>query len=173
MALADGDYRVIEEKVVETLLADTAPGGLREGPVPAVAAIRAGDARIAESFGQDEFPAILVRATAKKESPATCAYSVLKSWTVTLTVLDRAMDRAAAEESARKIAARAERVLREQTATDRQFLGLPDLIEGAEGVLVSLLRETVFPETRAESGRVTGSARLEIELQVPCAFRYE
>ena len=32
MALADGDYLAMAGKAVETLLADTGPGGLREQP---------------------------------------------------------------------------------------------------------------------------------------------
>ena len=90
-----------------------------------------------------------------------------------LWVLDRGLVRNTVEKSVRKIAARLELVLRNQTATDAQFLGLPDMIEGAEGVLVSSVTETAFSETRAGDDRVTAQAQAGLTLQVPCAFRYE
>lgn len=39
MALADGDYLTVAEKVVATLLADNGEGGLREGNNPEVKTI--------------------------------------------------------------------------------------------------------------------------------------
>lgn len=173
MTLAEGDYRAVEDQVVATLLADTGPGGLCETGSPAVNAVRAGDLEIARRLGQDDYPAVLARVLLKSESPAHPAYAVIKSFTVRATALARGLDREAAENSARKIAARLETVLRDQTASDRQFQGLPDLIEGGEGVLVSLLRETRFPETEAKSDHVTAAAEVRFELQVPCVFRYE
>ena len=173
MTLSDGDYRAVEDKIVATLLADTGPGGLLEQGDPAVASVLAGDAELYRSFGQAEFPAILVRASGKKESPAMPAYSVVKTYTVRSTVLDRGMDREAVENSVRKITARLEQVLRSQTNTDKQFMGLPDMIEGAEGVLVTSLQETRFNETEAEADHVIASSAANFEIQVPCAFRYE
>jgi hypothetical protein len=173
MALADGDYRALEDKIVATLLADTAEGGLREEGAPPVKTIMAGGPDLARPFGQSDFPAVLVRAQAKKESPAAPAYAVIKTFTIALTVLDRGLDRAAVEASVRKISARLESVLRAQTATDRQFQGLPDAIEGAEGVLVSTVTDTRFPDSEVQADRVTATAILEASIQVPCAFRYE
>jgi hypothetical protein len=173
MPLNNGDYKTVEEKIAATLLADTGEGGLREGLNPPVAAVAAGGAERARSLAQAEFPAILVRAVAKKETPAAPAYAVLKTFTIEAVVLDRAMDRQAAEDSVRRIAARLEELLREQTATDKQFLGLPDEIAGAEGVLVSTITETRLPASEAQSDRVIARAIVEASIQVPCAFRYE
>lgn len=173
MALSDGDFRAVEDKVVETLLADTGAGGLLESADPAVASILAGDAELYKSFGQAEFPAILVRVVGKKELPSMPAYSVVKTFTLKAVVLDRGMDRQAAEISARKITARLEEVLRSQTNSDKQFMGLPDLIGDAEGVLVTSLVETKFNETEAEADQVIASSMVGVDIQVPCAFRYE
>jgi len=173
MSLADGDYISVEDKIVETLMGDTGSGGLRESGAPAVATIEAGDISLMASFGQADFPAILVRTIEKSESPPGPAYNTIKTFAVKAAVLDRAMDRGAVEESVRKVSARLEQVLREQTATDKQFLGLPDLIDGAEGVLVCSIRETRFIETDADTDQVIGRADVITEIMVPCAFRYE
>lgn len=173
MVLSDGDYLVVEDKVAATLLADTGPGGLRETGDPAVACIRAGDPELTRTFGQADFPAILVRATGKTEAPSAPACSLLKIFQLRLLVLDRGLDRAELEQSVRRIAARLESVLRAQTATDQQFLGLPDELDGAEGVLVVSLGETGFPETDALPDQVTARAAVTAEIQAPCAYRYE
>jgi hypothetical protein len=173
MALADGDYRAIENKIVATLLADTGDGGLREQDAPPVKTIMAGGPDLARPLGQADFPAVLVRAAGKKETPAAPACAVIKTFAVAALILDRGLDRTAVEASVRKISARLESVLRAQTATDRQFLGLPDEIEGAEGVLVSTITDTRLLESQAQADRVTATAMVEASIQVPCAFRYE
>jgi hypothetical protein len=173
MALADGDYKAVEEKVVATLLDDTESGGLREQGSPAVSTVLAADVEVSRFFAQADYPAILVRATAKKESPSAPACSMVKAFKIVATVLEREMDRDAAEESVRKIAARLEQVLRDQTRTDKQFMGLPDLIDCSEGVLVCIIQATGFAETEAGQDQVIARAQVEAEIQVPCAFRYE
>lgn len=173
MALPEGDYRVIEEQAAATLRADDGPGGLCEQGAPPVAIIRAGDFSLDEILGSFEFPAILIRVMAKTETPSAPACSLVKTYRLAAAVLDRAMDRDTAEASVRKIAARLECVLREQSRTDRQFLGLPDLIDGSEGVLVCRVRQTSFPETDAQKERVLARARVEAEIQLPCIFRFE
>ena len=173
MALSAGDYKAVEDQAVAVLLADTGPGGLKETGHPAVATISAGDPGIVQRFGLSDYPAILVRVMSKSESPAQPVYSVIKTYTVRAMILARGLDRADAEESVRQIAARLEVVLRNQTATDQQFQGLPDLIDAAEGVLACLLRETSFAETQAFSDHVIAQALVTFEIQAPCAFRYE
>ena len=173
MALSEGDYLKAEEMAVRVLLDDTGAGGLRESGAGPVVSIAAGDETAAGAFAQSAFPAVLVRATAKSETPAGPAFRVHKNFNLRFTVLHKSMDRADAEEKVRRICARLETLLREQTATDKQFAGLPDHIEGSEGVLVCSLSETVLEETRAESDSVTASARTSATVSVPCVFRYE
>ena len=173
MALANGDYKAIEDKVVETLLDDTDTGGLKETGSEPVATITAGDEEIIKTFGQSRFPAILVRAASKTESPARPAYALIKSYSLAITALDRGMDRTALETSIRKIAARVEIVIREQTRTDKQFKGLPDQVDGSEGVMVASVAKTAFSETKAEQGEVMARAKIEAMIQIPCAFRYD
>lgn len=173
MALADGDYLRAEEKAVEVVLADTDAGGLRETGSEAVSTVSAGDEAIAKGFGQADFPALLVRAAGKTESPAMPAYRVDKKLNLRFIVLHKSMDRNDAEEKVRKIASRLERILRDQTATDKQFQGLPDFIEGSEGILVSSVPDTVFPDTAVEKDGLLARGRLTAEISVPCAFRYE
>ena len=173
MALSEGDYRAVEEKATATLLADTGPGGLREGPRPPVSRIEAGDPGLIGEWGQDDFPAILIRATGKTESPAQPACAVLKTFAVRFTVLARGRDRGQLERTARRIAARLELVVRDQTGAARQFQGLPDLIEAAEGVLVASLQETRFPETEARADHLLARAEADTIIQVPSLYRYE
>lgn len=173
MALTDGDYRRVEEKAVAVLRSDTDPAGLRETGNPAVAVIRAGDPSLIRAFGQADFPALLLRVLGKTELPLQPAYSILKRFHLRAVILARSMEREDAEEKVRKIAARLEEVLRGQTATDKQFQGLPDEITGAEGVLVCLIRETRFPETAAGEDTVLARAETDFEIHLPCLFRFE
>lgn len=173
MSLAEGDYRWVEDKVVETLLADTAAQGLREEGAPPVATIMAADTEIIRSFGQARFPAILIRASGKTESPSGPAYGLVKTFRAVARIFDRGLDRDALENSVRKIAARIEKVMREQTAIDKQFLGLPDLVEDAEGILVCSLGETGFAESESVRGEVLSSGSVQADIIVPCITRYE
>ncbi len=173
MALADGDYLCAEEKAVEVILADTGTGGLRETGAEAVATAAAGDQAMARGFGQADYPAILVRAAAKTESPAGPAYRIYKKYSLRFYVLYKSMDRSDAEEKVRKITARLEDLLREQTATDKQFMGLPDFIQGSEGVLVCSVPETVFRETEVEKDGLRAVSEVNADITAPCAFRYD
>jgi hypothetical protein len=173
MSLPDGDYRAVEQQAVAAILADSDDGGLREPAAPAVATVMAGSPALAEAFGQERFPAIMVRVESKSESPASPAYAVIKSFALAAWVLDRGLDREAVEDRVRRVAARLEAVLRLQTATDRQFLGLPDRIDGSEGVLVSAPATTEFPPPELADDRIQARAVVRIAVQVPCAYRYE
>jgi hypothetical protein len=173
MSLPDGDYRALEQQAVAVILADSDSGGLCEPGQPAVATAMAGAPALAEAFGQDRFPAILIRAEAKTETPAAPAYAVVKSFTLVAWIIDRGLDREAVEVHVRRIVARLETLFRLQSATDRQFLGLPDLIAGSEGVLVSVPESTEFPPPELSDDHIQARARLRTTIQVPCAFRYE
>ncbi len=173
MSLSDGDFIAVEGKVVDTLLADTGAGGLREEGSPAVNTIMAGEPGLLESFGQSRFPAVLVRAAGKVETPPGPAYSIMKTYKLAAAVAHRGMDREALGDSIRKIASRLEEVLRSQTATDKQFLGLPDLVDGSEGVLVVNVRRTSFAEPLVQLEAVQARAIVEADILVPCAYRYE
>jgi hypothetical protein len=109
----------------------------------------------------------------KKETPSTPAYCLVNIFTLALQILDRGLDRVRVEANVRKIAGRLEQLIREQTATEKQFLGLPDLIEGSEGVLVATIVDTVFSATAAEPEQVLARAAINAEIHLPCAFRYE
>jgi len=172
MSLVDGDYIAVENKAVATLLADTGDGGLLETGSPVVSTVRRGRAELAGAMGQAEFPAVLIRVVEKRESSAP-AYATVKTFVLECAAAERGMDREAAEDKVRMIAARLEKVLRRQTDTDKQFQGLPDLVDAAEGVLVSSVTRTDLPLSRVESDRVIALATVRAEVSVPCAFRYE
>jgi hypothetical protein len=173
MTLAPGDYRAVEDQAVATLLADQAPGGLRDPAGPVAATVMAADEELASRFGQAEFPAVMVRVTGKTETPQEPARSVLKSFELRLIVLHRALDRGEAEEKTREVAARLEALLRGETRSDRQFQGLPDLIDGGEGTLAVALNATEFIVTRAAPDQCLGRAEVKARIMVPCVFGYE
>jgi len=173
MALGDGDYLAVESKVAAALLADDGEGGLRETGSGPVKTIAPGDEGLSAALGQGDHPVLLVRVVGKSEQPASLSCSVLKSFSVRALVRDRGLDREALEASVRRIAARLEQALREQNATDRQFLGLPDSIEGAEGVLAVSLKSAEFPEPETGLDQVVARGIVTFEISLPCAFRYE
>jgi len=144
MALANGDYLIVAEKVVETLLADTGAGGLREPGDTPVKTIEPKIRREAKLYSKYELPLIGVEVTSKREEPGPSSSLVDKIFSLEFLVLCRGGDREAEAERAKKIAARLETVIRAQNAADQQFSGMPALIEGCEGTLLARVKESAF-----------------------------
>ena len=173
MPLPDGDYRSVEKAVANTLLADTGPGGLFEQGAPEAGSVKVGDEGLSASYGTARFPAIFVNVKEKAETPPAPAYSVTRVFALSIVVMHRGMDREDAEAVVKRVAARAEEVLRNQTATGGQFGGLPENISGAEGTLHVTLPGTVFENTIAKTDGVVAIARIDARLHLPCEYRYE
>jgi len=144
MALADGDYLAMAGKAVETLLADTGPGGLREQPNAPVKTIEPRIRKEAKLYSKYELPLIGVEVARKREEPSPSSRLVDKIFELEFLVLCRGGDRELEAERARKIAARLEQVLKQQNLPEHQFSGLPGLIEGGAGVLLVRMMETQF-----------------------------
>jgi hypothetical protein len=173
MALLNGDYIAVEERVVETILADTREGGLSEPGDQAVKTVLAAGDNMIENKNQDDFPMILVRAESKTEKPSFSSFSVNKIFLIKSFVFDREMDGESAQSIVRKISFAMEKLIREQTASDKQFMGLPDQIENSEGTLVSTVKQTsMYNSVDKNDGNL---ARVEIihEILIPCSYRYE
>jgi hypothetical protein len=169
MALADGDYLTVAEKVVATLLADNGEGGLREGNNPEVKTIEPRIRREARLYSKYELPLIGVEVKRKTEIPAPTSRLVEKVFELEFLVLCRGGDRELEIARAQKITARLEYVLRRQNLPDQQFAGLPGLIPGSEGVLLARLMETVFEsrfleEANARNPEVAATVSAEIIL---------
>ena len=144
MALADGDYLVLAGKVVETLMADTGPGGLREEPNPPVKTIEPRIRKEAKLYSKYELPLIGVEVTRKREEPAPSSRLVDKIFELEFLVLCRGGDRELESDRAKKIAGRLEKALSTQNLPGLQFSGLPALIEDGQGVLIARVVETGF-----------------------------
>jgi hypothetical protein len=88
-------------------------------------------------------------------------------------VLCRGGDRETETERAKKIAARLEHVLREQNRADRQFNGLPALIENSQGALLVRIKQTTFESRFFEDGGGKNpevAATISAEMVVPCVL---
>jgi len=144
MALADGDYLVVAEKVVETLLADTGAGGIREEPNPPVKTIEPRIRREAKLYSKYELPLIGVEVVKKREEPSPSSQIIDKIFELEFLILCRGGDRELESDRAKKIASRLEKILKEQNLPDQQFSGLPGLIAGSQGVLLTKIKETGF-----------------------------
>ena len=173
MALAEGDYLVIAEKVVETLLADTGAGGLREENEPAVKTIEPRIRREAKLYTKYELPLVGVEVVGKREAPAPSSRLIDKHFDLEFLILCRGGDRELETERVKKIAARLEYLIREQNYSDRQFSGLARLIEGGQGTLLALVRETIFESRFFEDGGGKNpevAAVVAAEVMVPANF---
>ena len=144
MVLSDGDYLKVAEKIVDTLLTDTGSGGLREGPNPPVKTIEPRIRREAKLYSKYELPLIGVEVAKKREETSPSSRIIDKVFELEFLILCRGGDRELESDRARKISSRLEKLLKEQNLPDRQFSGLPALIEGSQGVLVARLTETNF-----------------------------
>lgn len=173
MALENGDYLELANKIVATLLADTGSGGLREGDDPPVKTI---EARLPEEnryYGKHELPLIAVQVEGKKEVHEPNMRCVAKVFEVELVVLTRGGDRQKEDQQCKKIVHRLEKVFRQQSQSSQPFQGLPGSIEDAEGVLLTTIRSTVFEAASSEEAspkRPTARAILRGEIWVPCSL---
>ena len=171
MALADGDYLQVREKVLATLLADADPGGLREGSDPPVKTL---EARLRDEpgfYGRHEVPALVVTVAGKREGASPNLRNPQKIFELSFRIICLGGDRSLELDACQRIAHRLEQVCREQTRTDRQFQGLPRVIDQAEGALICSLTRTAFSAaSRPEksTGRYTVEGIVEAEIQVPC-----
>ena len=155
MVLDRGDYLIVADKVVETLMADTGIGGLRESGGPPVRTIEPRIRREAKLYSKYELPLIGVDVVRKREEPAPSSNLVDKIFEMEFLILCRGGDRELESERAKKIASRLEKVLKAQNLPEHQFLGLPGLIEGSQGVVLVSIKETFFESRYFEdaSGR--------------------
>jgi hypothetical protein len=173
MALADGDYLAIADKVVETLTGDTSEGGLCEENFPAVKTIEPRIRREAKLYSKYELPLIGVEVVRKREKPGPSSRLVDKHFDLEFLVLCRGGDRELETRRAKKIAARLECLIREQNESDQQFAGLPPLIEGSQGTLLALVKETSFESRFFEDGNDKNpevTAVVSAEIMVPADF---
>ena len=152
MALDKGDYLMVAEKVVETLLSDTGSGGLREPDDLVVKTIEPKIRREAKLYSKYELPLIGVEVVRKREEPAPSLRLVDKIFELQLLVLSRGGDREQESERVKKIASRVEFLIREQNCVDKQFLGLSQVIDGSQGVLLTRLKSTEFESRFFEDG---------------------
>jgi len=170
MALLNGDYLAVAEKIVATLLADRAEGGLREEADPAVKTIEPRIRRQAKLYSKYELPLIGVEVKSKKEIPAPSSSLVDKIFELEFLVLCRGGDRELETDRAQKIAARLEYVIRQQNLPGQQFAGLAELTQGSEGVLLTRINETVF-ESRffedANGKNPEAAATVSAEIIIP------
>jgi len=175
MALLDGDYLQVKDKVLATLLADTDPGGLREEGDPPVKTL---EARLRDEpgfYGRHEVPAVVVTVSGKREGASPNLRNPQKTFELRFRIICLGGDRNLELETCQKIAHRLEQLCREQTRTDQQFQGLPLAIDQAEGALLCSLTRTVFNATsrpEKSTGRYTVEGIVEAEIQIPCQLNW-
>ena len=77
----------------------------------------------------------------RKQSPKICVGVIPEKRRNELAVLKNAIREGSYKVNAEEIA---EKILKEQNLPDQQFSGLPGLIEGSQGVLLTKIKETGF-----------------------------
>ncbi len=164
--LANGDYLEVEEKVIETLLADSGEGGLNRAAGPAVRTFGRGGSP-PDSLAASQFPAVLVRASGKTETPACPAARMNKIFALEVRAAHRGRDREKIEDEIKRIAARIERVLRSQNRADAPMQALAESIEGGEGTLTCSIIQTRINETETGTDGAMASSLTGIEVAVP------
>ncbi len=173
MAMVNGDYLELANKIVATLLDDTGSGGLREGEDPPVKTIEACLPDENRYYGKHELPLIAVQVTGKREAHEPNMRMTAKVFDVEFIVLARGGDRQKEDQQCKKIAHRLEVVFRQQDQYGQPFQGLADLIENSEGVLLTAVRSTIFRASTSEEAsprRPTARAVMHGEIWIPCNF---
>ena len=175
MNLANGDYLEIEAKLLATINADTGSGGLMETGDEAVKSVRADIGDSPENFAKQELPAINCGVGPKVDEIQGNDKTTCKIFSVGFIVADRGGDRILAEANVKKIAARLEDLIREQTRTDKQWTQLPAVIADSDGAMTSVVVSTDFFTTKTEKikGEFVAWAAVEAKFWVPCTYTYE
>jgi len=171
MPLADGDYVKVRDHLAAALEADDGPGGLRDASGPPVKLIEAELRGEPRSYLDHEVPAIAVALLGKSERFESG--SLIRTFRVGLFAYCRGLDSEAEIGRAMRIAARAEKVLRDENLPGRQLGNLPAHIEGALGALTVLPRSAEFlwgAESRRGPASYAVVASMEAEIEIPCGF---
>ena len=169
MSLANGDYIEVRDHIVAALEADSGDGGLRDESDPPVKLIEAELRNEPRLYMDHEIPAIAVAILGKDERASSGAS--VRLWRVGLFAYCRGLDSEAEIERAMRIAARIDKVLRDENAPDRQLGNLPASIEGALGAIIVGPRRAEFlmgDEARRGQPRYSVVAALEAEIELPC-----
>jgi hypothetical protein len=176
MPLADGDYIKAEEYIVNTLKADTGSGGLVEAGDPPVKLIEAEIRDEVEAYAKQEFPVIAVTIVSKSEGPDPTEEVMAKNFEVHFLIFTSQATREGADSECKKVAARLEKVVRDQTGTSKHFLGLPAEIDGNDNTLLSGITDTNFYTGQSEGRKVPKwfcLGLVEALVYVPVAFDFE
>lgn len=171
MPLLDGDYLFVGQKVLDTLLSDTEPGGLREQGNPPVKTIESRVRDEMKHYSKYELPLISVEVNGKREVPSPSSRILDKIFELNLLVLCRGGDREHELEQCKRISARVEKIVREQNQIGKQFQALPNLISGSEGVLLAWVSSTQFKDGIFEEGsssKPEAIGEIKVEILVPC-----
>lgn len=172
----EGDYINTEKKIVVTLQADTGDGGLNETGDPMVKLIERGVKDAPNDYGKYELPAIGVYVTAKREIQDENEETIEKDFDILFAIVARVGKIPEGEDIIKKIMARLETVVREQTSTGNLWTQLPvsDLIKGAEGTLATILTESTSPVVSEDKNIAQGDfvlwAMVMAEIQIPVSF---
>lgn len=172
----EGDYINTEKKVVATLQADTGSGGLNETGNPMVKLIERGVKDAPNDYGKFELPAIGVYAIKKREIQDENEETIEKIFEMLFVIVERTGDIPEGEDTVKKIMARLETVIREQTSTVNLWTQLPisDLIKGAEGTLATIITESTAPVVHPDEEILQGDfvmyAMVNAEIQIPVSF---
>ncbi len=171
MPLADGDYIKVRNHLVAALDADDGGGGLRDASGPPVKLIEAELRGEPRDYLDHEVPAIAVTVLGKNERYASGA--LIRTFRAGIVAYCRGLDSETEIERAMRIAARAEKVLREENAPDKQLGNLPAYIDGAVGALTVLTRSAEFTwgtQSRRGPSSYAVSASMEADVEIPCEF---
>jgi hypothetical protein len=172
----NGDYINVETQAVATLQADTGSGGLNETGDPMVQLFERGVRDAPNQYAKQDMPAIGVYCTTKREIQDQNEETVEKDFEVLFVIVTRAGDIPEGEDICKKIMARLETVIREQTSTANLWSQLPtsDLIKGAEGTLASIVMESTAPivhdQEEVSQGDFIIYAMVKAEIQIPVSF---
>lgn len=169
MTLAEGDYITVRDKITAALEADTGSGGLRETRDPPVKLIESELRNEPRMYRDHEVPAIAVTILGKDERVYSGA--AVRSWRIGLYVYCRGLDSEAEIERAMKIAARVDKVMRDQNDPDAQLGDMPASIDGALGAVVVTPDRAEFlqgDEGRRGQPRYAVVAAIEADIEMPC-----
>lgn len=169
---------MVKDQCVATLQADTGSGGLFELGDPMVTLATSKPRERPRNFGRAEVPVIVVRCQSKIEDVDLDLDTLTKVFEVDFICMTRSSDLDDAEEKMDEILTRLEDIIREQTHVSKLWLGLPSLINDAQGVLISRpvnTQTTSFPPDDPEFG-IDGEfciiGIVQAQIQVPVGYDF-
>lgn len=186
MALVNGDYLTLTDRIVADLKTDIGAGGLWENLGTFDAIFGGGVRRSVNSIEREmkdevtlyddlQLPAIVILPTARDSEEEEHPQHFHKTFRLTASILARNEDFEAADSEMLKVVHRLEKYIRDQNSTDQLFGIQENDIDGQDekaGIVVALSGTTMVRARNSPLPGIHSMAEVDFVIEIPVQFEY-